>query len=95
MEKFNKFTYNPVFDLNEILYRKLTREILVEKIPFHIKLALRFGYEREYSTALEFDKKCNFCGKMTTNILIPYVLNINDECLDVCHICNELMVSWK
>jgi len=38
MEKFNKFTYKPVFDLNEILYRKLTREILVEKIPFHIKL---------------------------------------------------------
>ena len=95
MDKFNKFTYKPVFDLDKILYGTLTRNVLTEKIPINIKRALLFGWKKDYRTQFRFDVKCHFCGKMTTNILVPYVSENSNKCLDICVTCDELMISWK
>ena len=100
MEKFNKFTskIKEPFDINEFLYKKLTRQVLLEKIPIYIKKAIIFGWNKDLfssSYLIIYDKECNFCGKKTLKPLMSYISPNSNKCLDVCVICDELMVSYK
>lgn len=97
MEKFNKFTSKTKepFDINEFLYKKLTRQVLIEKIPICIKKAITFGWKKYSSSYFTYDKKCNFCGKTTLNPLVSYISENSNKCLKVCVICDELMESYK
>ena len=97
MEKqVNKFTFKPkvIWD-DDILYRTLTRKILIEKIQFRIKEFIKRGWKFSGSISVDENRmhKCDLCK---TEIGIVYYDNVDsNKSLTICSSCDIEVFYWK
>ena len=92
----NKFTFKPkvIWD-DDILYRTLTRKILIEKIQFRIKEFIKRGWK--FSGNISFDgnrmHKCDLCKNEIG--IVYYNNNNSNKELTICSNCDNEVCSWR